>query len=141
MVRRGDPIALGRDVPRVRDDTCGSDGDSHLEHLRYIGEFLQQLPLAKLVPGDFNNNGNVDAADYVTWRKSFGSTTLANDNGVTPGVVDLADYNYWRSRFGATTSTGSGAGSGLTDFAAIPEPLTWVLAVVACIASYCSRQR
>lgn len=25
----------------------GIDGDSHLEHLRYIGEFLKQLPLAK----------------------------------------------------------------------------------------------
>ena len=24
----------------------GSDGDAHLEHLRYIGQFLQELPLA-----------------------------------------------------------------------------------------------
>jgi hypothetical protein len=28
----------------------GSDGDSHLEHLRYIGEFYKQLPLAKEIP-------------------------------------------------------------------------------------------
>jgi hypothetical protein len=28
----------------------GSDGDSHLEHLRYVGEFFQQLPLAKEIP-------------------------------------------------------------------------------------------
>jgi hypothetical protein len=28
----------------------GTDGDSHLEHLRYIGEFLEELPLAKVVP-------------------------------------------------------------------------------------------
>jgi hypothetical protein len=28
----------------------GTDGDSHLEHLRYIGEFFQELPLAKVVP-------------------------------------------------------------------------------------------
>jgi hypothetical protein len=26
----------------------GSDGDSHLEHLRYGGQFLQDLPLAKI---------------------------------------------------------------------------------------------
>jgi hypothetical protein len=25
----------------------GSDGDSHLEHLRYIGQFLKDMPLAK----------------------------------------------------------------------------------------------
>jgi hypothetical protein len=28
----------------------GSDGDAHLEHLRYIGEFLEELPLAKQIP-------------------------------------------------------------------------------------------
>jgi hypothetical protein len=28
----------------------GADGDSHLEHLRYIGEFLEELPLAKQIP-------------------------------------------------------------------------------------------
>ena len=28
----------------------GTDGDSHLEHLRYIGEFYKQLPLAKEIP-------------------------------------------------------------------------------------------
>ena len=27
----------------------GTDGDSHLEHLRYVGEFLKELPLAKTV--------------------------------------------------------------------------------------------
>ena len=28
----------------------GSDGDAHLEHLRYIGEFFEELPLAKQIP-------------------------------------------------------------------------------------------
>ncbi len=28
----------------------GADGDAHLEHLRYIGEFLHELPLAKQIP-------------------------------------------------------------------------------------------
>jgi hypothetical protein len=28
----------------------GADGDAHLEHLRYIGEFLEELPLARVVP-------------------------------------------------------------------------------------------
>lgn len=28
----------------------GTDGDSHLEHLRYIGEFYNQMPLAKEIP-------------------------------------------------------------------------------------------
>lgn len=28
----------------------GGDGDAHLEHLRYIGEFYEELPLAKQIP-------------------------------------------------------------------------------------------
>lgn len=71
------------------------------------------------VPGDYNDDGTVDAADYVLWRdKSGQSFTLANENpgAATPGLVDAEDYNYWRSRFGATS------GSGVGSAAAVPEP-------------------
>ena len=49
------------------------------------------------VLGDYNNNGIVDAADYVLWRSGG---QLQNDP--TPGVQNPGDYDYWRSRFGAT---------------------------------------
>lgn len=68
--------------------------------------------------GDFNLNGSVDAADYVLWRKTLGSTTnLQADQsgpsvGVPNGVVDQADYAYWRSNFGATGVPNGGLGSG-----------------------------
>jgi autotransporter-associated beta strand protein len=65
------------------------------------------------VPGDYNGNGIVDAADYVMWRKGG---PLAND--FTPGNQP-ADYDFWRSRFGATTNPGSGSGLGES---AVPEP-------------------
>ncbi len=74
----------------------GATGDDHLEHLRYIGDFLEELPIARLVPGDFNNNGTVDAADYILWRKKNGGGALPNDGGITPGVTNSADYTYWR---------------------------------------------
>jgi fibronectin-binding autotransporter adhesin len=64
------------------------------------------------LPGDFNNNGAVEAGDYVLWRKG-------------PGYVP-ADYDNWRSHFGQP----SGAGSGST-FAAVPEPASMMLFVVA----------
>src|SRR5215813_4339842 len=52
--------------------------------------------------GDFNNNGTVDAADYVVWRKNLnGPYALPNDNGLgTP--VSSAHYDLWRSSFGNT---------------------------------------
>jgi hypothetical protein len=74
------------------------------------------------VPGDYNNNGVVDAGDYVAWRKGG---TLANEVA-DPGTVSAADYTEWRARFGNT----QGAGSGL-EGGAIPEPAAWMLAVAA----------
>ena len=62
---------------------------------------------------DYNGNGVVDAADYVVWRKTLGSTTnlLANgdDTGPSAGIIDQADYAVWRTNFG---NTAAAAGSG-----------------------------
>ena len=45
-------------------------------------------------PGDYNGNSNVDAADFVIWRETLGSTTdlRANGNnaGHSAGVIDAA---------------------------------------------------
>ena len=66
------------------------------------------------VQGDYNNNGTVDAGDYVAWRKGG---TLANEVD-TPGTINAADYTAWRARFGNPL----GAGSGLSVGSAVPEP-------------------
>ena len=51
------------------------------------------------VPGDYNNNGIVDAADYVVWRKYQGTThALANDP--IGGTIGAAQYTTWRANFG-----------------------------------------
>src|SRR5262245_30399917 len=49
--------------------------------------------------GDYNNNGTVDAGDYVLWRKGG---PLQNDP--TPGV-QAGDYDVWRANFGKTVNT------------------------------------
>ena len=64
------------------------------------------------VPGDYNQNGTVDAADYTVWRDHLGQTfTLTNENpaAATPGVVDAEDYAFWKSHFGESLGSGSGA--------------------------------
>jgi hypothetical protein len=76
--------------------------------------------------GDYNSNGVVDAADYVTWRNNLNqSVTLPNDS--TPGTVTTADYNVWRANFGKTADVGGPLGSG----AAVPEPATLLLVTLA----------
>jgi autotransporter-associated beta strand protein len=72
------------------------------------------------VPGDYNNNGIVDAADYVIWRN--GGPLQNEVSGVTTGNVTAEDYDAWRARFGNNSGSGSGGG------AAVPEPATLGLA-------------
>lgn len=84
---------------------------------------------ASSLPGDYNNNGIVDAADFVVWQDSLGqNTTLPNDS--TPGAVTQVDYNAWRANFGATTGAGTSLNGG-----AIPEPISVLLFLIGVIGS------
>jgi hypothetical protein len=56
--------------------------------------------------GDYNNNGTVDAADYVVWRKALG-TSVVLPNDTTPGTVTEADFAVWRANFGRIASPGA----------------------------------
>jgi hypothetical protein len=86
------------------------------------------------VAGDFNNDGTVDAADYVVWRKHNGTNTpLPNDNGLgTP--ISSAHYDLWRASFGNM----AGGGSGL---AAVPEPGSIVLLAGIGLGMFACRPR
>jgi hypothetical protein len=77
---------------------------------------LDATPIAPPgVPGDYNNNGVVDAADYVLWRKGGPLQNQVDD----PNTVNNLDYTAWRARFGNNSGSGSGAGLGS---ALVPEP-------------------
>jgi hypothetical protein len=81
--------------------------------------------------GDFNEDGKVDTADYVTWRKS-GNNPLPNDDGV---ATEAARYDLWRAHFGEVAQ---GGGSSL---AAVPEPASMALVFVAAVAALFVRNR
>jgi T5SS/PEP-CTERM-associated repeat protein len=76
-------------------------------------------------PGDYNNNGIVDAGDYVLYRK-YAGTTHVLPNDPTGGTIGTIQYNTWRSHFGQPPGSGSGL-----DGAQVPEPATLVLFVSA----------
>ena len=79
--------------------------------------------------GDYNNDGAVDAGDYVTWRRSQGTTNqLPNDP--IGGMIGTAQYNQWRSHFGQP----AGSGSGAMASAAVPEPGSAVLFFMGLLA-------
>ena len=51
--------------------------------------------------GDYNEDGVVDAADYVVWRKNSGlSVTLPNRDTANFGPISIDDFDSWRKTSG-----------------------------------------
>jgi arylsulfatase A-like enzyme len=82
--------------------------------VEYLSNSVQ---LSVYVPGDFNYDGNVDTADYVSWRKFDGTAT---------------DYNSWRENFGIAFDGGE-APNPLESHINVPEPASIVLLLSAAI--------
>jgi len=78
------------------------------------------LPKITVLPGDYNSDGTVDAADYVMWRK-----------GGTSGT-----YATWRQNFGRSLS-GAGGGASVST----PEPVSAAIVLVFAATFACWRRR
>lgn len=73
------------------------------------------LDLSANLDGDFNQDGTVDAADYVVWREGLGT------------VYGSGDYTLWRENFGKTAG-----GEGSWFAAQVPEPNAAALIACCC---------
>jgi hypothetical protein len=79
-----------------------------------------------VLAGDYNDDGIVDAGDYVVWSKAMaGGAELANETA-SPGIVDYLDYDEWLANFGSTEPGSGGAGE-----SNVPEPSAWKLLILA----------
>ena len=86
---------------------------------------VTDIPSAGLA-GDFDDDGDVDAADYTVWRDHLGdpTDTPLNGNGNATVGVDQGDYDLWKASFG---SSGSAALAGVS----VPEPGSLLLLLSA----------
>jgi hypothetical protein len=91
----------------------------HLNNLT-INVDLVQFNEVEQIPGDFNQDGAVDAADYVVWRKD-------------PAAFGGAQgYSEWRANFGDVAGSGGGQGA----LASVPEPSSLALWMTVLVAGF-----
>ena len=95
-----------------------------------------RLVVVRTIPdelsGDYNDDGVVNAADYVLFRNNQGTmNVLANDP--IGGEIGAAHYNQWVDNFGNTLGSGSSG--------TIPEPTTLLMLLATSLATLVVRRR
>ena len=95
---------------------------------------LSPLPNVPILPGDYNADGVVDAADYTVWRNHLGEADEAsiNYNGDGDGV-SLSDFAMWSQHYG-DSATGSGI-----DPMAVPEPSAFTMLLAVAVSCWMHR--
>jgi autotransporter-associated beta strand protein len=89
------------------------------------------------VAGDFNNDGIVDAADYVMWAKLRNTSTPLENDGDLGTPINEDHYELWQQYNGEVFQGSGGEGNG-----SVPEPSTfalWLLGICAAAAARSAR--
>jgi hypothetical protein len=96
----------GADFDRVVDGNAA--GGPRMD----IGAYERQI--TPVLPGDYNLDGFVNAADYTVWRNNLNVNVTAfhEPDGDGNGLIDGNDYAVWKSNYGNTPPT-AGAGASL----------------------------
>jgi hypothetical protein len=63
--------------------------------------FFRNRMIPGLAPGDYNADGTVNQADYAYWRSNFGSTNRLAADGSNNNQIDAADFVVWRKSLAA----------------------------------------
>jgi hypothetical protein len=118
--------------------------DFSLDFMLSTGESMKgvvkfgPLPTANPNSGDFDDDGDVDGSDFLTWQRALGSAAVPPGSGAdgnANGVVDGPDLAVWRGDFGSATVAAGGS------VAAVPEPAAWLIAMAGMIAVGAGRSR
>lgn len=94
--------------------------------------YVVENPLFEAVPGDYNSDGLVNAADYTVWRDTSGSTSDLRADGDASGQVGPEDYAIWAGGYG---------GPGPADAGVVPEPCAVGLWLTGAFALAVRRRR
>ncbi|QDU88800.1 hypothetical protein Pla175_21840 [Pirellulimonas nuda] len=109
-------------------ESPGQSGAAFFDEIRLATTFEDATGIVPSTgtPGDYNDDGFVDAADYTVWRDNLGTAAVL-PNDPTGGTIDTAQYDTWKTNFGLP-ATGAVGG------AAVPEPGA-SLALLLCLGA------
>ncbi|TWT87220.1 ASPIC and UnbV [Pseudobythopirellula maris] len=131
------PVHFGLGAAQTIDELLVVWPDGTVQYLYDVqADQYLAVDVSDVVPGDYNFDGVVDAADFTVWRDSFvqfGDFMPAD--GDRDGFVGNTDYDLWVAHFG---ETGAPAAS---SEAAIPEPATALLIVLTALSVAAGRGR
>jgi hypothetical protein len=111
----------------------GPDGEIYVLN-KHDGRVRRIAAVSGLLPGDYNDDGTVDAADYVIWRANVGTNNLLPNNP-TPGPIDQTEYERWLANFGNSAPGGGGIALGQ-----VPEPASVDVALLALLTLAAKRR-
>lgn len=95
---------------------------------------IAPLPPPPAITGDYNSNGIVDAADYIVWRKTVGTSILLAD-GNNDNQITARDWAIWKFHFAETAG-------GAQSIDPVPEPaVVFMMGIGAFVLSFCRRSR
>lgn len=115
------------DLPDLRERLAVGVGSGSGLTARSLGEEFGEaesvLTIANLpshthtfsIPGDYNDDGLVNAADYTVWRDNLGGAEGTLPNDPAGGTIGQAQYDIWAANYGQPAASGS-------PTEAIPEP-------------------
>lgn len=86
------------------------------------------------LPGDYNEDGVVNLADYTVWRNNLGAPagTLPNDDD--GGTIGTLQYETWKANFGSSLDSAAATAN-------VPEPSTVLLLSLGLFALHPSIRR
>ncbi len=94
--------------------------------------------IAGPLTGDYNGDGEVDAADYTVWRDNLGNAAMPPGSGADgdgDGNVTPLDYDFWADNYGNSNNSSASAA------AAVPEPSSLILLSLAAGTFACGRSQ
>lgn len=133
-----DPTAF-IDLPIDADDNASfqvriTTRSSQADELWFLDYFqLRGDAIVDSLPGDYNEDGRVNLADYTVWRDKIGSdASLPNDpfgdqNG---GAVGVGQYDQWKQNFGQSQT--------LLSATAVPAPGSSIICLQMLLFGACA---